>query len=277
MKRFDDFITENVLNKEFETASDYLQAKGFVSENGLWNYSKSITIENKHRNLLIKDGKLVVRFGKIEGDFNIQGGGTKTKLISSEGLPTSCRKLDITYNEITNLEGIGDIKSLDAANNMITSLKGSPRVINGSFDVEDNKLTTLKGGPEHVYGYFDCSENELTDLQGCPTTDNSIYLHGNLFKTFYGLKKIDRSIDLIFDKDNSHKVPEEEITFLRNKISTTGYVFDNYIIELILYVVDNFESKGVRNLNLPDDKIDTLPDDIKNIYISSMGLNKFNM
>ena len=277
MKRYNDFISENILSDTYNNASDYLKAKGFVFENGLWNYNKSVIIEHKYRSILIDDGKLTVKFGKIDGDFNIQGGGTDNKLTSIEGLPTDCKKLDITYNEITNLEGLGNIKSLDAANNMITSLKGSPKIIEGSFDVEDNELTTLLGGPEHVHGFFDCSENNLTDLQGCPTTDNSIYLHGNLFKTFYGLKKIDRSIDLIFDKETSNEVPEEEISFLRSTISTVGYEFKNYIIELIQYVIDEYGSDSIRNLNLPEDKISSLPDDIKNVYTSAKGLNKFNM
>lgn len=50
----------------------------------------------------------------------------------------------------------------------MTSLKGAPEEVGGSFTCSYNKLTSLKGAPKEVYGYFDCSYNKLTSLEGAP-------------------------------------------------------------------------------------------------------------
>ena len=274
IKRHSDFIVETFVLKDFEKVSDYLSAKGFVFENDLWNCNKSVIIENKYRQLLVKDGKLIVKFGKIIGKFTFSGGGTETKLTSVIGLPTYSKTLDVSYNEITSLEGIGDFDNLDAANNMITSLKGLPKNIEGSLDLQDNDLKTLKGGPDTIGSYFDVSENDLTDLQGAPLVETSFYVHGNMLKTLFGLKRIDRSISIV---DAGEDVPKEEVSFANSKMTSIGYVVKDYVLELVEYVVAEFGPNNVANLNLPEEYLSTLPDDIRNIYTSAKGLKKFNM
>lgn len=57
----------------------------------------------------------------------------------------------------------------------LTSLKGAPRIIHGSFDCRDNKLTSLKDGPIEVDSHFDCENNQLTSLEGAPTKINGYF------------------------------------------------------------------------------------------------------
>lgn len=51
---------------------------------------------------------------------------------------------------------------------LITSLKGSPKTVSGSFICTGCQLRTLEGAPKLVGIYFDCSDNELTSLEGAP-------------------------------------------------------------------------------------------------------------
>lgn len=75
----------------------------------------------------------------------------------------------------------------------LTTLKGSPDVVNGAFYIETNELTTLEYGPSKVNGHYmcsgnsltnlkflardikgtiDCSNNKITSLEGCPKIVN---------------------------------------------------------------------------------------------------------
>ena len=57
----------------------------------------------------------------------------------------------------------------DCAHNKLTTLEGSPNIVEGSFYCSDNQLTNLNGGPIDIKVIFDCSTNNLTSLEGCPT------------------------------------------------------------------------------------------------------------
>jgi hypothetical protein len=52
--------------------------------------------------------------------------------------------------------------------NKITSLRGSPNYIEGSFSCAYNHLTNLIGGPKIVEGTYTCSINDLISLEGMP-------------------------------------------------------------------------------------------------------------
>ena len=52
--------------------------------------------------------------------------------------------------------------------NDLTSLKGSPKSVDGNFYVEGCKLKDLEGAPEYVGGNFSCKGNPLTSLKGMP-------------------------------------------------------------------------------------------------------------
>ncbi len=52
----------------------------------------------------------------------------------------------------------------------LTTLKGCPPKILGSFNASDNNLTTLIGGPKSVGIEYVCNANKLKTLEGCPDT-----------------------------------------------------------------------------------------------------------
>ena len=47
--------------------------------------------------------------------------------------------------------------------NKLTTLKGSPKWVGGSFSCINNQLTSLEFSPDYVGGWFDCRWNNLTD------------------------------------------------------------------------------------------------------------------
>ena len=49
-------------------------------------------------------------------------------------------------------------------NKKITSLKGMPKKVNGSFDCSNNELTSLEFGPKIVNKNFYCNNNKLKSL-----------------------------------------------------------------------------------------------------------------
>jgi len=281
LKKYTEFINENNIETgEFSSAEEYLTKKEFVLENGLWNHPGGIFIENKHRHLLIKNGKLIVKFGVIKGLFNITGSlldsESDLKLKSADGLPVKCMKLDISYNKIESLKGIGTFEELDASFNRLTDLQGCPEIIDGKFDVHGNNITTLKGGPKEVIYYFDVSNNKLTDLQGFPVLNNSTaYLFDNDLETFYGIKIINRSSTL--SNKVAPKVPEEEIEFLKSKSKTAGKKITNYALELVEYILKEYDESVILKLNLPDVALVNLPEKYKNLFRSSKGIKKFNI
>jgi len=52
--------------------------------------------------------------------------------------------------------------------NLLITLKGSPKEVGGLFACHYNQLTTLEGSPKIVKGSFDCSHNQLTTLERGP-------------------------------------------------------------------------------------------------------------
>ena len=75
---------------------------------------------------------------------------------------------DKDFNEIDPPESIKESLLLGYVDNNITSLEGSPRVVNGDFLCPGVKITSLKGAPRVVGGSFDCSNTKIASLEGCP-------------------------------------------------------------------------------------------------------------
>ena len=77
-------------------------------------------------------------------------------------------RLDLSYNKIKSLDGLGDIGNgnLHINFNLLTSLQGCPDIIEGNFICSYNNLKTLVGGPSHTRGY-DCNNTQITSLRGC--------------------------------------------------------------------------------------------------------------
>ena len=76
---------------------------------------------------------------------------------------------DKDFNEIDppkKIKGSINLFSYDKAS--ITSLEGSPRVVDGIFDCSLTKITSLEGCPEKVGESFYCSSTKITSLEWCP-------------------------------------------------------------------------------------------------------------
>jgi hypothetical protein len=58
----------------------------------------------------------------------------------------------------------------------LTSLKGSPKIVEGGFYCRYNNIKTLIGGPEKVGKGFDCNTNLLTSLEGGPNSVGEYYI-----------------------------------------------------------------------------------------------------
>ncbi len=69
-------------------------------------------------------------------------------------------KLHLNFNHITN--------SFTCYGNLLVSLEGCPKSVNGNFSCGDNRLKSLKGCPEYVGAEFCCSWNQLKSLEGTP-------------------------------------------------------------------------------------------------------------
>ena len=132
-------------------------------------YGDLILKDHEH---LIVDGKLSVKFGKVEGKFDCS---SCHNLISLEGCP---REVGGHFNcycckNLTSLkccpEKVGGCFNCHYCKNL-TSLKGCPKEVGGDFSCTYcENLTSLEGCPEKVGRTFYCSYcKNLTSLEGCP-------------------------------------------------------------------------------------------------------------
>lgn len=58
----------------------------------------------------------------------------------------------------------------------VTSLKGSPHFVGGTFNCLNTKITSLKGGPEHVGATMNCSNTLIGSFEGSPS-----YIGGHFY------------------------------------------------------------------------------------------------
>ena len=56
----------------------------------------------------------------------------------------------------------------DCSENLLTSLKGSPKEVNGYFDCEENKLTSFEYIPKRIGGDFNCCWNDIRNFEYFP-------------------------------------------------------------------------------------------------------------
>jgi hypothetical protein len=73
---------------------------------------------------------------------------------------TKLELLPLKFNYVS-----GNFESISCG---LTSLVGSPRVINGGFNIFGNEITSLLGCPSVIGGHFHCRSNILTSLEGIP-------------------------------------------------------------------------------------------------------------
>jgi len=148
-----------------------------------------------------RNGKIVYSFGKVSGNFLVEG----LPLRTLEGAPeyvggdfdcSGCYELTYLKGAPRRVEGVfrcidcKDLLSLEGAPEYVgkdfdcrhcyslTSLKGAPERVGRDFDCSYcHGLTSLKGAPRRVEGNFNCSECEnLKSLEGAPE-----YVGGNFY------------------------------------------------------------------------------------------------
>ena len=79
----------------------------------------------------------------------------------------NCSRLGLTSLKGAPTEVGGSFYCVD---NNLTSLKGAPTEVGGNFICKNNYLTSLKGSPQKINGNFWCNNNQLTSLEGAPKT-----------------------------------------------------------------------------------------------------------
>lgn len=79
---------------------------------------------------------------------------------------------DTRYGDMT---GQTYVSQIDVEKSDLSSLEGSPLVVQRGFYCSKNKLTNLIGGPKIVGDVYACSNNKLTSLEGAPTEVGSVF------------------------------------------------------------------------------------------------------
>jgi hypothetical protein len=71
-------------------------------------------------------------------------------------------------------------KSIYIHNNHLTSLKGSPEIVDGHFICSDNSLFNLDYSPIEVRGTFNCRSNKINSTKNMPCEIRNHFLcNGN--------------------------------------------------------------------------------------------------
>ena len=80
--------------------------------------------------------------------------------VSLSRMHETATELPVTFGHVR-----GHFDCVDAP---ITSLKGSPRIVDGYFSCVRTRITSLVGGPRIVEGFYKCSDTLLTNLIWAP-------------------------------------------------------------------------------------------------------------
>jgi hypothetical protein len=244
----------------------WLEDNNFYEEDGKWNSDSMFTITVP--DYLINDnGYLKISFGKIGGDFEIDGG----RLVSLKGCPEEVGgNFEIINNLIENLRNlpykIGG--GVYLVNNRIKSLKGLDNSMIGTYiNVSRNQLKDLEGCPDKINGTLKVNDNELTSLKGGPfEISGSFYCNNNDLKTLYGApRKVKGEIEL----KNAGPIPETEMQFYEEVKQ-----YNNYYEDLLKWIVSNDRlEKDLDEIDWPEGFLH----DKGNIIRSIKGINKYNL
>jgi len=164
-------VSKDRLSKMKEEPSVDEKARQFIEENHFkWN-TKTIGYDCEDDVIvsedIVTDGKLKIRFGKVDGDFICRG----NNLTTLEGAPQKVGgDFYCSFNNLTSLEGAPQKVGghFNCNNNQLTTLEGAPQKVGGHFICNNNQLTSLEGAPQKVGGDFSCRGNNLTTLEGVP-------------------------------------------------------------------------------------------------------------
>lgn len=118
-------------------------------ENSDHTYSVSGDVKPKHLKKLISDGRFIVKFKRVNGDFDCSGIRELTSLENSPEIVDG----DFICNNCSNLK----------------TLKGAPKTIGGNFECSGTPIETLEGCPEVIGNWLECIGcKSLKSLEGFP-------------------------------------------------------------------------------------------------------------
>lgn len=203
--------------------------------------------------------KLPIKFGEVQGSFQITGCNGLTTL---EGSPRVCDEFIARYlHNITNLVGGPEIVrgNFELEGSPITSLVGGPQVVNGDYNVKQTKIISLEGSPR-TCEIFDCSMNKIKDLVGGPKTTRMFYAHGCPLTSLEGVPK--EAISLVLDSNILDPRPLKGCRI--HQINFYGYGRNN-----LLELVELFNKYGVPYTSLRPDQASRL---FKN-FLDSLDYN----
>lgn len=115
--------------------------------------------------LSVGEKRLPIKFGNVEGEFNLIDCPYLTTL---EGSPRSCKDFISTYLR------------------QLSSLIGGPQYVTGGYSVNFSGITSLEGAPEHVGGKFIASSTKITSLEGSPKSCREFDCRFNELKNLIG-------------------------------------------------------------------------------------------
>ena len=131
---------------------------------------------------------------------------------------------DTEYGDLTGQTYEGDI---DVNDLNLTSLEGSPKVINGNFFCYNNQLTSLEGSPEVINGSFFCYNNQLTSLTGSPEV-----IEGHFACEHNPNKNL--TIEYQIRKENPN-LPDDEIFSKMMELGYTEYYLPNEAKDIFVF------------------------------------------
>lgn len=170
-------------------------------------------------------------------------------------LKSPATKLNVPSANITSLDGSPEIVegAVDISNNNLKSLKGGPKEVGGCFSCTTNSLTSLKGGPKKVGTYYYCSNNKLTSLEGAPETiTRDFFCHHNALTSLNGAPKyikfsLDANSNALTSLEGIHKQIKSigsGAYFEKNPIKS--HVLGLLLIEDLKFV--EFDNKPLQNI-----------------------------
>ena len=122
------------------------------------------------------------KFGKVEGDFEINSG---LKPMTLNGCPEYVGGYFLIY-------GYG-----------INSLEGCPKRVGKTFTIHDCSITSLKGAPEEVESLIIDGPLHISSLKGMPKVKNKIFLNiRDSLKTLEGCPDRCESFDIVAEKNS---------------------------------------------------------------------------
>jgi hypothetical protein len=304
---------------------DYKNAKGELVE--AWSYDGNIDVKDFKFLLGNNDTQLKLNLNKVNGDFVLKsenvtslkgcprevGGNYKIEideLTSLEEGPIKVGSFEMTCLKVNTLEHspqivngsfyVYDSWGITDEGLGLTSLKGCPHKINGSFSINAKNLGTLKYGPKEVVGYYICSDcglkslegiakihpdekgesrldcmgNKLTTLEYIPKVTFILARRNNL-KTIEHIKpgKLDTASLYVKDRKDGNGNLEYEEQFLES-----GAYKEDYWLDLFNWAKNNkAKMKGIDWSRMNPSHLDKFPEEQKNLLASLIGLDKYNL